>query len=181
MCSMYRWTYPSPLGELIMTGDERGLSGLWFREQNRFAAAVPKDAVWREMPVFRQTARWLETYFSGREPDFTPPLNLVGTPFQETVWALLLRIPYGATVSYGELARQTASALGKRLMAPQAVGGAVGRNPVSVIVPCHRVLAADGTLHGYGGGLERKVALLALEQGEAAEIPLDKREKAGTI
>lgn len=162
---MYQWTYDSLLGKITLAGDERGLSGLWFQEQNRFAAAIPQDTPRREIALFRQTARWLEVYFSGKEPNFTPPLSLSGTPFQTLVWSHLLRIPYGQTVSYGQLAGDVAAALGRSAMSAQAAGGAVGRNPVSIIVPCHRVVAADGSLHGYGGGLARKAALLALEQG----------------
>lgn len=162
---MYQWTYDSPLGKITLAGDEDSLAGLWFHGQQHFAASMPQDTPQRELAVFRETARWLEVYFSGKEPDFTPPLSLGGTSFQKLVWSLLLRIPYGQTVSYGQLAKDVAAALGRSAMSAQAVGGAVGRNPVSIIVPCHRVLAADGSLHGYAGGLERKAALLALEQG----------------
>lgn len=162
---MVQWTYDSPLGEITLAGDENGLAGLWFHGQQRFAASMPKDTPVREIALFRETARWLEVYFSGKEPDFTPPLSLGGTLFQKVVWSHLLRIPYGKTVSYGQLSRDVAAALGRSTMSAQAIGGAVGRNPVSIIVPCHRVLAADGSLHGYAGGLERKASLLALEQG----------------
>ena len=162
---MYQWTYETPLGQVTVAGDEGGLAGLWFHGQQHFAAAMPKNTPMGELAVFRETKRWLEVYFSGKEPDFTPLLSLSGTPFQMLVWSHLLRIPYGQTVSYSQLAGDVASALGRSAMSAQAIGGAVGRNPVSVIVPCHRVVAADGSLHGYAGGLERKAALLALEQG----------------
>ena len=102
-------------------------------------------------------------YFSGHEPEFQPPIHWSGTPFQQTVWGLLRQIPYGATITYGELAVRAAEQLGRPGMSAQAVGGAVARNPISVLVPCHRVVGADGSLTGYAGGLERKRRLLDLE------------------
>ena len=107
--------------------------------------------------------RWLNVYFSGREPDFTPKLHLIGSDFRQAVWALLLQIPYGQTVTYGQLAARLAAERGLARMSAQAVGGAVGRNRISLIIPCHRVLGADGSLTGYAGGLDRKAKLLALE------------------
>ena len=119
----------------------------------------------REMPVpvFEQTAKWLDIYFRGGIPDFTPPLHLHGTPFRREVWDILRTIPYGRTVSYGDIARQLADRRGIPRMSSQAVGGAVGHNPVSLIVPCHRVIGTGGNLTGYGGGLWRKKELLLLE------------------
>ena len=147
--------YTSPLGEILLAADERGLTGLWFEGQKYFAAGLA-EAVEGETELIKAARRWLDTYFSGREPDFTPPLHMPGTPFRERVWAALLEIPYGETVTYGELAARLGSS-------PRAVGAAVGRNPVSLIVPCHRVLGADGSLTGYAGGVERKEYLLKLE------------------
>lgn len=114
--------------------------------------------------VFRRTEKWLDIYFAGRDPGFLPPLSTKGTPFQEEVWEILKEIPYGKTVSYGEIAMRIAEKRGIKRMAAQAVGGAVGRNPIAIIVPCHRVVGSDGSLTGYGGGLDRKVELLKLEK-----------------
>ena len=110
--------------------------------------------------------RWLDSYFTGREPDFLPPLHPAGSPFQQAVWALLLQIPYGQTVTYGQLAARLAAERGLARMSAQAVGGAVGRNRISLIIPCHRVLGADGSLTGYAGGLDRKAKLLAWEHSK---------------
>ena len=113
--------------------------------------------------MFDETERWLALYFSGVEPDFTPPLRLRGTPFRQRVWEQLRAIPYGETVSYAQLAQRLAEGGGGKPSA-RAVGGAVGHNPISLIVPCHRVVGADGSLRGYAGGLKRKEKLLALER-----------------
>ena len=137
------------------------MTGLWFDGQAHFGETLAAQACEKPLPVFRTAARWLDLYFSGRVPDFTPPLRPRGTAFRRAVWALLLTVPYGATVSYGGLAGQLAC--GRSRMSAQAVGGAVGHNPIALIIPCHRVIGADGRLTGYAGGLERKQALLRLE------------------
>ena len=123
-----------------------------------------------ELPVFEQTKRWLDSYFSGQIPDFLPPLSLKGTDFRMEVWEELLKIPYGKTVSYGEIAAAVARKRGLDRMSAQAVGGAVGHNPVAIIVPCHRVVGKDGSLTGYGGGLDKKTALLSLEKAEGVKL-----------
>ena len=150
--------YESPLG-----GDEAGLTGLWFDGQKHFASTLSADHEEKMLPVFTEAERWLDRYFSGGIPDFTPALNLRGTPFRRLVWEFLLTISYGRTVTYGEIAETLASRTG-RPVSPRAVGGAVGHNPVSLIVPCHRVIGTDGSLTGYAGGLDRKIKLLRLEQ-----------------
>lgn len=157
---VYHDTYLSPLGLLLLQADEEGLTGLHFAD-SRFAPAQPAGS--RPSPVLADAARWLDRYFAGACPDFTPRLSLRGTPFQQTVWQQLLRIPYGTTCSYGELAARVAGEMHRERMSAQAIGGAVGRNPVALIVPCHRVIGADGSLTGYAAGVERKAALLALE------------------
>ncbi|MGN0733289.1 MAG: methylated-DNA--[protein]-cysteine S-methyltransferase [Emergencia sp.] len=116
-----------------------------------------------KLPVFEQTRRWLDIYFEGREPDFTPPLHLIGTDFRKEVWDILKQIPYGQTKTYGEIAEELAARRGIRRMSAQAVGGAVGHNNISIIVPCHRVIGADGSLTGYAGGTDIKAELLRLE------------------
>ena len=115
-------------------------------------------------PVLEQTVKWLNLYFSGQEPDFTPPLHLIGSEFRLAVWKMLLEIPYGQTTTYKELAGRIAEQRGIKTMSAQAVGGAVGHNPISIIVPCHRVLGTDGSLTGYAGGIDKKISLLTLEK-----------------
>lgn len=166
----YVTTYPSPLGELVLAGDGAALTGLWFRGQRYFGSTISKPVIWQETPPFDEARRWLDDYFSGKEPDFTPLLRCNGTPFQMAVWAALRSIPYGTTVTYAQLARQVAKKLGRDHMAAQAVGGAVGHNPISLIIPCHRVVGADGSLTGYAGGLERKRRLLLLESAAMPTI-----------
>ena len=147
----------SPLGGLTLASDGEALTGMWFVDQAHFGARLSDVREERPLPVFDEVRRWLALYFDGRQPDFTPPLCPRGTAFQRAVWDALLDIPYGQTTTYGELARRLGGS------SARAVGGAVGRNPVSIIVPCHRVRGAEGRLTGYAGGLERKRYLLRLE------------------
>ena len=160
----YTMHYDSPLGKILLAADEEGLTGVWFETQKYFAAKLPPENEEGTTPVLGDACRWLDVYFSGREPDFTPKLHLIGSDFRQAVWALLLQIPYGQTVTYGELARQLAEKQGRPRMSAQAVGGAVGHNKISIIIPCHRVVGTGGSLTGYAGGIDRKVKLLALEQ-----------------
>ncbi len=159
----YTTRCPSPLGAILLASDGEALTGLWFQGQRHIPPAQAQAAVREDLPVFRQTRAWLEAYFAGKVPDFTPLLRPVGTDFQQAVWAILAAIPYGATRTYGEIARELAAQRGLARMSAQAVGGAVGRNPISILIPCHRVLGRNGQLTGYAGGLERKRALLRLE------------------
>ena len=149
----------SPLGGVTLASDGEALTGLWFDGQKHFGAGLSEAREEKRLPVFDEAVRWLEMYFAGDVPDFTPPVAPRGTAFQRRVWDALLRIPYGATTTYGDLARALGSSA-------RAVGGAVGKNPVSLIVPCHRVLGAGGRLTGYAAGLDKKRALLALEGSE---------------
>lgn len=153
--------YTSPLGGITLASDGQALTGLWFDGQKYFGASLSGERQERGLPVFDRAAEWLDLYFSGRAPEFTPPLALRTTPFRRAVWELLLAVPYGQTTTYGQLAAQIAQKRGG--MSAQAVGGAVGHNPISLVIPCHRVLGADGGLTGYAGGLEKKRRLLALE------------------
>ena len=162
----YTMHYDSPLGKILLAADEEGMTGVWFEAQRYFAAKLPPEHEEGTMPVLGDACRWLDVYFSGREPDFTPKLHLIGSDFRQAVWALLLQIPYGQTVTYGELARQLAEKQGRPRMSAQAVGGAVGHNKISIIIPCHRVVGTGGSLTGYAGGIDRKVKLLALEQAD---------------
>mgnify|MGYP003362361737 CR=1 FL=1 len=161
---LYRTTLSSPLGPLMLAGDEGHLTGLWMEGQKYFAAHLPPAVPVRDdLPLFSQAANWLARYFAGAAPDPAAlPLAPAGSDFQKMVWAKLLAIPYGQTTTYGAIARQLAAETG-RSMASQAVGGAVGHNPISIIIPCHRVVGATGSLTGYAGGLDKKRWLLAHE------------------
>lgn len=154
----------TPLGGMLLAADEVGLAGVWYDGQKYEAEGLRASAAERETPVLAQTRRWLDIYFSGREPDFLPPLHPAGTPFRQAVWALLLEIPYGQTTTYGALARRIALSRGIRRMSAQAVGGAVGHNRISILIPCHRVVGMDGSLTGYAGGIDKKRRLLELER-----------------
>lgn len=187
---MVTTTFASPLGDILLAADGRGLTGLWFEGQEHFGstltqedcvhitgsdavsgqggAVVPEPAYAAASAVLERAWGWLNAYFAGQEPRFTPPLHMIGTAFQREVWIELLSIPRGEVASYGQVAKRIA-ARHRTLtepdarVSPRAVGAAVARNPVSIIVPCHRVVAADGSLNGYAGGLDRKEWLLRLE------------------
>lgn len=141
--------------KILLACDDEGLSGLWLYGGRDFPRGIEGQQT-DSHPVFDTAQRWLDVYFSGKAPDFTPPLHVSGTEFQRKVWDFLLTIPYGHTMTYGEIARNVSSS-------PRAVGGAVGKNRVSLIIPCHRVIGHDGSLTGYGGGIERKEWLLRHE------------------
>lgn len=159
----YTQQYASPLGGILLAANDIGLTGLWFDGQKYFADNLPAEHIEHETPILTDAKRWLDVYFTGNEPDFTPPLHIVGSAFRQKVWKLLLQIPYGQTVTYGELARQLAEKQGAEHMSAQAVGGAVGHNPISLIIPCHRVVGTHGSLTGYAGGIDKKIKLLELE------------------
>ncbi len=155
----------TPLGPVRMASDGTALTGLWFEGQKYFPQSLDGELRAEALPVFGEVRRWLELYFSGEEPGFMPPLRLIGSDFQTEVWGLLRAIPYGETTTYGALAQKLARARGLPRLSARAVGGAVGRNPISILVPCHRVVGAGGSLTGYAGGMDRKAALLKLEGG----------------
>jgi len=157
----YTAAYTSPLGEIMLAGEGDSLTGLWFQGQKYFCRTLGREHAPGEPPVFEAVRRWLDAYFSGKEPPSPPPLRPEGTAFQKEVWALLTAIPYGTTTTYGGLARRLSEA--GRPASPRAVGSAVGRNPISILIPCHRVVGADGSLTGYAGGVDKKTALLTLE------------------
>ena len=158
--------YSSPLGGILLAADDIGLTGLWFDGAKYFGDDLPDERVERETPILTEAKRWLDVYFTGNEPDFMPPLHPVGSAFRQKVWELLLQIPYGQTVTYGELTRQLAEKQGLAHMSAQAVGGAVGHNKISLIIPCHRVVGANGSLTGYAGGIDKKLKLLELERAD---------------
>lgn len=154
----YTAHYDSPFGSITLASDGASLVGLWFDGQKYFAATLEEEHEQKSLPVFQETRRWLELYFSGKNPDFLPPLAPKATPFRKKVWDVLLSIPYGETMTYGAIARR----IGME-KAAHAVGGAVAHNPISVIVPCHRVVGTSGSLTGYADGIDKKVQLLTLE------------------
>lgn len=160
----YTQKYTSPIGDILLAADEIGLSGLWFWDEKSSAETLLGAYREKEAPFIAQAKRWLDAYFGGKKPDFTPPLHLVGTDFRIKVWKRLLKIPYGKTVTYGDLAREMPRKEGCGQMSAQAIGGAVGHNKIAIIIPCHRVIGANGALTGYAGGLEKKMHLLRLEE-----------------
>ena len=160
---IYTQHYASPLGTLLLAADDGGLTGLWFEGAKYFAAVLSPEHTEAETPVLRDTAHWLDLYFGGRAPGFLPELHPIGSGFRQCVWRILRGIPYGQTMTYGEITARLCTETGLAHMSAQAVGGAVGHNPLSIIVPCHRVVGANGSLTGYGGGLPVKQMLLKLE------------------
>ena len=167
----YTSIYSSELGDILLAADEIGLTGLWFFGQSYFADTLPAEQVAQETVILAQAKEWLDVYFSGKEPDFTPPLHPIGSPFRQAVWRILLQIPYGQTTTYGKIARQMEKLQNRPHMSAQAVGGAVGHNGISIIIPCHRVVGTKGSLTGYAGGLDKKMALLELEHANRKTYP----------
>lgn len=174
----YIFRYSSPLGGITIAHDETGLTGLWFDGQKYFGSTLDapldqcRDLTENPDRLFLTAVKWLDEYFEGSEPDFLPPLSLdssYATDFRREVWDILRRIPYGSTVTYGDIAKLIASNRGTDSLSAQAVGGAVGHNPISIIIPCHRVLGCNGSLTGYAGGLERKIGLLTLEKADLSK------------
>ena len=172
----YTTNYQSPLGSITLAADETGLTGLWFEGQKYFALSLNKENK-KALPISEQTSecqaardiliaagKWLDIYFSGNEPDFKLPLHFMGSAFQNEVWEILYQIPYGQTTTYGAIAKQLAKKKGLERMSAQAVGGAVAHNEISIIVPCHRVVGTNGSLTGYAGGIDKKIALLKMEK-----------------
>lgn len=159
--NVYTHAYGSAVGEILIASDGSSITGLWFAGQAHFPDALIRGDA--RLPVFAAADRWLNAYFAGGDPGETPPLSPRGTDFQMLVWDILRTIPRGGMATYGEIARKAAVITGRTRMSAQAVGGAVGRNPISIMIPCHRVIGEDGSLTGYAGGIEKKRFLLTLE------------------
>jgi methylated-DNA-[protein]-cysteine S-methyltransferase len=153
----------SPVGILTVSSDGENILGLWLEGQKYFARTLGKCVVEQNLPLFESVRIWLDSYFSGKVPDFMPPLKPQGSAFQQSIWAILSKIPYGKTVSYGEIARKYNAKNPEKHTSARAVGGAVGHNPISILIPCHRVLGAGGNLTGYAGGVDKKIQLLQVE------------------
>ena len=159
---LYSTTYPSPVGLITIVSTEDALIGLWIEGQKYFIESIKEPITERpDLPILIETTNWLDRYFSGEQPDLKE-LNLapIGGDFRQLVWAILCQIPYGETTTYGEIAKQVAAKVGRKTMSAQAVGGAVGHNPISIIIPCHRVVGTNGSLTGYAGGIDKKIWLL---------------------
>ena len=163
---VYTAEYDSPLGTITLACDGEAITGLWFNGQKYFGNILPRETMQQEQPLFAEARRWLDIYFSGRDPGFLPPLRYDSTPFRKLICSIMLTIPYGQTMTHGEIAAEAARQQGIKTMSAQAVGGAVGHNPISLMIPCHRVVGTCGSLTGYAGGIERKVKLLALEHAD---------------
>ena len=170
--------YSSPIGNILLAADDIGLTGLWFEGQKYFAHCLDRTAEARELSLFEKAKRWLDIYFSGRDPDISVPLHLTGKAFQNQVWNILCSIPYGQTTTYGEIAKQLAAQRGIPHMSAQAVGGAIGHNHISILVPCHRVIGTNGCLTGYAGGIDKKVKLLMLEKVDMKSFSIPKEGTA---
>lgn len=160
---LYTSHYASPLGGMTLVSDGTALVGLYFDGQKYAAEGLDATRTQKNLLIFEEARRWLDVYFSGRKPDFMPVLAPHGTAFQQSVWEILRTIPYGQTVTYGAIARRIEQNTGCRMSA-QAVGGAVGRNPISILIPCHRVVGTNGSLTGYAGGIDKKERLLRWER-----------------
>lgn len=174
----YSSRYESFVGNILLAADPIGLTGLWFEGQKYFALSLERENEEKEIPLFIEVKHWLDIYFSGKEPDFRVPLHFNGTEFQNEVWKSLCAVPYGKTITYGEIAKQLASQKGLEHMSAQAVGRAVGHNAISILVPCHRVVGANGSLTGYAGGIDKKVKLLALEKADMQSFFVPKKGTA---
>lgn len=170
--------YDSPLGRITLASDGEKLSGLWFDGQKYYGSTLSQEQEQGQRPIFEQTVRWLDIYFSGQKPDFTPPLFMQATPFRRAVWEIMLQIPYGQTMTYGAIAKEIAGQRGAGRMSAHAVGGAVSHNPISLIIPCHRVVGTNGSLTGYAGGIDKKVQLLTLEKADLSKLFIPTRGTA---
>ena len=166
--------YFSPLGKILLASDEIGLTGLWFYKQKYFARNLDPLHEEKEIETIKKAKAWLDEYFKGKEPTVRVPLHLIGTNFQLKVWQILQTIPFGKFMTYGDIAAIIAKEKGVKQMSAQAVGGAVGRNPISIIIPCHRVIGSNKSLTGYAGGIDKKLKLLTLEKADIKSLYLPK-------
>lgn len=172
---MYVSHYKSPIGNILLSADDEGLTGLWFENQKYYAEDIAEECVEMKTGILLEAEKWLDVYFRGKEPSFMPKLHITGTDFRKEVWEELIGIPYGKTVTYGCIAEKIAKNHRLSHMSAQAVGGAVGHNKISVIVPCHRVVGADGSLTGYAGGTDKKLFLLKLEKADTERLFIPKK------
>lgn len=168
----YRTTYASPVGIITLASDGSSLVGVWNEGQKYHGHSIPEAMIEHDdMPIFDTAKKWLDRYFAGEKPDISElPLSPIGSEFRQAVWRMLCDIPYGEVITYGGIAKKMAAKMNKESMSSQAVGGAVGHNPISIIIPCHRVVGSDGSLTGYAGGVHTKVKLLELEGADMSRL-----------
>ena len=176
----YSTYYKSPVGDILLGSDENNIIGLWIGEQKYIGNTMPKDITEKDdLPILQEGLTWLDDYFAGKKPKLTGlPIAPVGGEFKQQVWKILMEIPYGELTTYGNIAKEVAKRMGKERMSAQAVGGAVGHNPISIIIPCHRVVGTNGSLTGYAGGIEMKINLLKHEETDMAGLFLPKKGTA---
>ncbi|MFA6821454.1 MAG: methylated-DNA--[protein]-cysteine S-methyltransferase [Sphaerochaetaceae bacterium] len=176
----YTTTYSSPIGLLTLASDGESLVGLWVEGQKYHGNTILKTMVERDdLKIFTQVKEWLKSYFAGGNPTITHiPLAPLGTVFRQRILGILTEIPYGQLTTYGEIAKRVAIEMGRESMSSQAVGGAVGHNPISIIIPCHRVVGSNGSLTGFASGIETKIKLLQLEGVETSNLFIPKRGSA---
>lgn len=174
---IYCTRYNSPLGNICLLSDGTALTHLYTEFWHKRPLLCGDFADGRNLDCLKETKRWLDIYFSGKKPSFLPPLSFCGSNFRQEVWNILLTIPYGELVTYGDIAKMVAKKLGKMQMSAQAVGGAVGANPIGIIIPCHRVIGANHNLTGYAGGLSTKLDLLKLEGIDTTQLVIPKKSK----
>ncbi len=176
----YKETYQSPVGIMTMASDGTNLIGLWNEGQKYHGDTLFKNMVdGNDLPVFQIIREWLDSYFAGQNPSISKlPLSTIGSEFRKKVWAILCEIPYGKVITYGDIARKLATERNLKSMSAQAVGGAVGHNPISVIIPCHRVVGSNGSLTGYAAGIQTKIKLLELEGVDTSQFFIPKRGTA---
>ncbi len=169
---VYSTHYLSPVGPITLGSDGENLAGLWLEGQKYFGGAVPETMTQNDdLPIFAAAKEWLDKYFAGKQPAISEiPLALIGGPFRQTVWEILCRIPYGKVTTYGQIAKEAAGRMNRPSMSGQAVGGAVAHNPISIIIPCHRVVGSNGSLTGYAGGIGKKIQLLELEGADISGL-----------
>lgn len=174
----YTNIYISPISKILLACDNIGLTGLWFEGEKYYANNLDTKHKEMEHSIFEKVKLWLDIYFSGKEPNFTPPIHMIGSSFRIAVWEILCQIPYGKTITYGKIADIIAKQKGLSHMSAQAIGGAVGHNEISIIIPCHRVVGANGSLTGYAGGIDKKIKLLSLEGVNMEHLFIPKRGSA---
>lgn len=168
----YKTDYTSPIGGIMLASDGKNIVGLWLEGQKYFADTVEEEMFQKDnLVVFKKAKEWLDRYFRGEKPEITElPLAPIGGEFRQAVWKILCEIPYGQVMTYGEIAQRIAKKRGVKCMSSQAIGGAVGHNPISLIIPCHRVVGTNGSLTGYAGGLDKKIKLLRLEGVDMSKL-----------
>ena len=176
----YSTDYSSPIGEITLASDGDNLSALWIENQKYFGDPITNELTEKDdLPIFEKTKDWLDRYFRGEKPDIKElPMAPMGGEFRQEIWKMLCEIPYGELTTYGNIAKMMAKKLNKKTMSAQAVGGAVGHNPIAIIIPCHRVIGSNGSLTGYAGGIDLKIKLLELEGVDMSNLFIPKKGTA---